>query len=128
MKFLRFSPTYFVLFLVLLLVEILIALYVRDSFIRPYGGDVLVVILIYAFSRSFVKWHWLPMAVAMLLVAFAVELSQYFHLIRLLNLQDKTWAHWVLGSSYHWLDLVAYFAGFALIVVGELIHKRAKIA
>ena len=39
---------------VLLGVEIVIALYVRDAFVRPYVGDVLVVILIACFIRIFV--------------------------------------------------------------------------
>lgn len=32
---------------ILLLTEVLIALYVHDAFVRPYIGDVLVVIVIY---------------------------------------------------------------------------------
>ena len=48
--------------LVIFLVEFLIARYVHDSFIRPYVGDVLVVILLYTFVRIFVpeKWPFLP--------------------------------------------------------------------
>ena len=34
---------YFVIFLLLLIIEVLIALYVHDDFIRPYIGDVLVI-------------------------------------------------------------------------------------
>lgn len=33
--------------------EVLIALYVRDRFIRPYVGDMLVVVLVYSFVRIF---------------------------------------------------------------------------
>ena len=39
---------------ILLLIEVLIALYVHDAFVRPYIGDVLVVIVIYTFIRIFV--------------------------------------------------------------------------
>ena len=39
---------------ILLLTEVLIALYVHDAFVRPYIGDVLVVIVIYTFIRIFV--------------------------------------------------------------------------
>ena len=38
---------YAICFIGLFIVETLIALFVRDAFIRPYMGDVLVVILIY---------------------------------------------------------------------------------
>ena len=40
----RFNKHYFGLAVIILLVEVLIALYVHDDFIRPYLGDVLVVI------------------------------------------------------------------------------------
>ena len=39
---------------ILLLIEVLIALYVHDAFVRPYIGDVLVVVVIYTFIRIFV--------------------------------------------------------------------------
>ncbi len=41
---------YAICFIGLFIVETLIALFVRDAFIRPYMGDVLVVILIYFFE------------------------------------------------------------------------------
>ena len=36
--------------IILLVVEVLIALFVHDSIIRPYLGDVLVVVVIYTFA------------------------------------------------------------------------------
>ena len=45
---------YLVATLVLLAIEVLIALFVHDSFVRPYVGDMLVVVVIYAFVRIFV--------------------------------------------------------------------------
>ena len=39
---------------VLLAVEVLIALFVHDNFIRPYIGDVLVTVLVCAFLRIFI--------------------------------------------------------------------------
>ena len=36
------------------LIEVLIAIYVHDAFVRPYIGDVLVVVVIYTFIRIFV--------------------------------------------------------------------------
>ena len=42
---------YIISFLVIFCIEVLIALYVRDNFVRPYIGDVLVVVLVYSFVR-----------------------------------------------------------------------------
>ena len=41
--------------IILLITEVLIALYVHDDFIRPYVGDAIVVIVIYTFVRI-----WMP--------------------------------------------------------------------
>lgn len=43
------KKTYFAACMVLLIIEIFIAVWVRDKFVRPYLGDFLVVILIYTF-------------------------------------------------------------------------------
>jgi len=53
-----FNTKYFLLAFALFFVEVYIALYVHDDIIRPYIGDVLVVILIetvakYSFKKSF---------------------------------------------------------------------------
>ena len=42
----RFHPVSFALFAALLLIELLIALFVHDRFIRPHLGDVLAVMLV----------------------------------------------------------------------------------
>ena len=42
---------YIISFLVIFCIEVFIALYVRDSFVRPYMGDALVVVLVYSFVR-----------------------------------------------------------------------------
>ncbi|MCP6374015.1 DUF2809 domain-containing protein, partial [Klebsiella pneumoniae] len=63
----------------LFLTEVLIAVYINDAFIRPYAGDFLVVILIYAFIRTFVNLPALPLATGVFLFACAIEAAQYFN-------------------------------------------------
>lgn len=46
---------YLITALLLLMTEVLIALFVHDRFIRPYAGDILVVLLIYALVRIFFR-------------------------------------------------------------------------
>ena len=60
----------------LLILEILIALYVRDAFIRPYGGDILVTVLLCCLCRAAVldRIPYLPFWV--FLFALAIELAQ----------------------------------------------------
>ena len=70
------------------LIEVWIALFVRDEFIRPYVGDMLVVILIYTFLRVILpeKPRLLPLYV--FLFAALVEGLQAINVVELLGLQD----------------------------------------
>jgi hypothetical protein len=50
---------------------------------------------------------------------FFIELTQRFHLIEILNLEQYAVAHWVLGSSFNWWDFMAYGMGLALAILIE---------
>ena len=110
---------YAVLCAVLLGVEIFIALYVRDAFVRPYVGDVLVVILIACFIRIFVPvgWRFLPLGV--FLFAAAVEIGQYFDYASLLGLGEYPFFRTLLGSTFSVEDILCYAVGCLLFAVGE---------
>ena len=49
---LTFRKTYFILSILLFIIEVLIALFAHDEFIRPYVGDLLVVVLLYCLVKS----------------------------------------------------------------------------
>lgn len=114
-----FRKNYFILTVLLFIIEVLIALYVRDRIIRPYVGDILVVILIYCFVRSFFKWTVLPVALGVLLFAFFVETLQYLRIIEVLNLQDSNFFRIVIGTSFSWMDIVTYIIGIAIVLIVE---------
>jgi hypothetical protein len=116
---LQFNKNYFLLFLLLLVIEILIALFVNDSFIRPYIGDVLVVILIYCFIKSFFSIPVMKTAITVLLFACTIEALQYFNLVDKLGLQHSNIARIIIGSSFDWKDIGAYVAGTLLLLVIE---------
>lgn len=115
----QFNKNYFAFTIVLFVVEVLIALYVRDSFFRPYFGDFLVVILIYCFLKSFLKITVWRAAIIVLLFSFFVEFTQYLDLITLLGLQKSGLAKAVLGTSFSWEDLVCYTAGILFVIFIE---------
>lgn len=114
-----FSIKYFLWFLILLFIEVFIALFVHDAFIRPYFGDVLVVILIYTFLKSFLSISVEKAIIIVLIISFTIEFTQLFHLITLLNLDGFTIAHWVLGSSFNLWDFLAYSTGLGLVFAIE---------
>ncbi len=94
-----------------LAVEVVIACYVHDRFIRPYVGDVLVVVVVYCFVRI-----WVPQGVRLLplyvfLFAAGVEVLQYFHLVELLGVGNNTFLRVVLGSVFDVKDILCYGIG-----------------
>ena len=120
-----FNKTYFGFTILIFVVEVLIALFVRDNFIRPYFGDVLVVILIYCFIRSFLRLSVIPVAIFVWLFSFTIEFLQYIKIVDKLGLQKFRIARTVLGTSFSWMDLLAYVAGIAIVLVVEkYVSKR----
>lgn len=115
------------LFAVLFLTEVWIALFVHDQFIRPYIGDVLVVIVVYSFVRIFCPEgiHMLPLYV--FLFAVFVEGLQYFHLVELLGLQDNAFARMALGSVFDWKDIWSYAVGCMLLGLYEFLVYRKQL-
>ncbi|MBT1710740.1 DUF2809 domain-containing protein [Fulvivirgaceae bacterium PWU5] len=115
----KFNKTYFTLTLLILAIEILIALYIHDTIIRPYIGDVLVVILLYCFIRAFLRTPIPPTAIAVLLFSCLIETLQYFNIVDLLGWGESKVARIVIGSLFSWLDILSYIAGIAILLLAE---------
>ncbi|WP_185153967.1 DUF2809 domain-containing protein [Dysgonomonas sp. ZJ709] len=110
----RFDFRSFVVFLIIFAIEIVIALFVDDKIIRPYGGDILVVILIYYFVKSFIRIKSLYLVIGVLLFAYAVEIGQYFRLVEVLGMQNNKVMRVVIGSTFTWGDIFSYTLGAAI--------------
>jgi hypothetical protein len=112
----------------LFITEVLIALYQHDNFIRSYGGDFLVVILVYCAVQTFWNISLGSACIGVLLFAYAVEISQYFHLVGRLGLERCRLAAVVLGTSFSWTDMLCYTAGMILVYVIEyLVHSNKAV-
>lgn len=116
---LRFQKNYFLIALFLFLLLVFIAMYIRDGFIRPYGGDLLVVIFLYCLLRSFFRIPFKKAIFWVLLFSFLIEGLQYLQLIKHLGLEKNLVAVAVMGSHFEWLDLLLYSAGGLLVLVTE---------
>lgn len=117
-----FRKRYLLLTIILFMVEVAIAIFINDSFVRPYVGDFLVVMLVYCFLRSFINASVIKLAFSALLIACLVEAAQYFHAVDRLGLQHNPFARTVIGSSFEWSDVLAYTLGtLALLAVEKLI-------
>ena len=115
---------YLVVTIILLLIEVCIALFVRDDFIRPYVGDVLVVIVIYSFIRIFIpeKVGLLPLYI--FIFALSVEMFQYFDIVRILGLEHNRFLSILIGSVFDIKDIICYAVG--CVILG--IYERVRIS
>lgn len=121
-----FNRKYFFASCALFLVLVYIALFVNDQFIRPFLGDVLVVGWMYLFLKSFIKLQRYKLAHAVLFFSYSVEVAQFFDLVTILGLQHIKAARIIIGSTFDWLDLLAYTIGWFSIILIE--YYRVALA
>lgn len=114
-------------FVFLLIIEILIAKYVRDEFVRPYLGDFLVVILIYCFLMAITRipvWKGLT---AVLLFTFAVEFFQMINYVKVMQYQPPEVVMIMLGHDFSTWDLLAYSLGLLLVLGMEAVFSSRAV-
>src|ERR1700722_2238745 len=97
-------------------VEIFIGASMHGRIIRPYGGDYLVVILLYCLIRSCWEVPIVITALLVLLFSYVVEVSQYFHLADRLGLREPSLARTLLGTYFSWTDLLVYTLGILTVL------------
>ena len=112
----QFNLKYFLIFILIFIVEVIIAIYIKDNFIRPYFGDYLVIFLVYYFTLSFIDTNKNKIAIGVLVFAFAVEMTQYFQLLSYFNLEKNRILRIVAGNTFSFEDLIIYTLAFLTII------------
>lgn len=115
---------YAVATLLLLLIEVMIALYVHDDFIRPYVGDILVVIVIYTFIRIIVPEKCKLIPLFIFIFATGVELLQLANIVEILGVADNKFLKTLMGSVFDIKDIVCYAVGCVILSIYEWIRVR----
>ena len=112
---------YAALFTALFVTEVCIALFVRDSFVRPYVGDALVTVLLCALCRIVMpeKVRLLPLYV--FAFAAAVETAQYFDVVKLLGLEGNRILSIAVGRTFSFVDIICYAAGCIAFFGAEIL-------
>ncbi len=120
----KIKLTYFLVFTILLVTEILIALFVHDGFVRPYIGDVLVVGVICAFLRLFVpeKIRFLPILTSVF--AAGIELLQLFDFVDVIGLSGSRFFGILLGRTFDIKDIICYAVGGLIFFAAENLARR----
>ena len=119
----KFNKRYYLWAVLLLITEVLIALHLHDSFIRPFGGDVLVVILLYCMIKSIINIKVNTAAITVLLIAYTIEVLQYFNIVYVLGWGNSSMARTIIGTTFTWSDILAYTIGTIMVLLTERINR-----
>lgn len=117
---------YAIIFFVLSVIEVLIALYVHDTIIRPYIGDVLIVVVLYMGIRVLIpeKLKLLPLYI--FLFASVVECLQLVNFIQIINVEKNTILGIMIGSVFDIKDIGCYGVGCILLGIYEWGKYKTK--
>lgn len=123
---LQFNKYYLALAHSIFLMELAIAFIIKTGFIRYTFGDYLAVILLYATIRGLTNMSVRASALAVLFVAYGIELLQLIPFLTYFNLQDSFTAKLVFGSTFQFGDLVAYTLGIITVLIIEYYNGNHK--
>ncbi|GKX32066.1 membrane protein [Vallitalea longa] len=120
----KLNKKYILIFLIILFIEIGIASFLEDSIIRPYIGDILVVVLIYTLIRGLIPKVIKLLPIYIFILATMVEFAQYLHIVDMLNLQDSKLLSIIIGSTFDVKDIVCYLIGTVILFIWIKIEKN----
>lgn len=115
---------YSIVFIILVCIEFLIAVFIHDTLIRPYVGDILVVMVVYCMVRIVIPYPCRLMPFWVFVFAAAVECLQYFNLVTVLGVEDHTFLRILIGSTFDWKDILCYGIGCILLSLYEWIINK----
>lgn len=98
----------------LFLIECSIAAFVRDAWIRPYGGDVLAVIFVFACLRIVLNLSSVVLSSIAFGVGVVVELFQWAQLPMRLGMVQYPALRTLVGTTFAWGDIACYAIGAAV--------------
>ncbi|MCJ8152799.1 DUF2809 domain-containing protein [Chryseobacterium sp. SSA4.19] len=122
----KFNISYFLLTLALFITEVLIATKLKDIFfVRAYLGDVIVVMLLYTFIKSFfIVYNNQKLIAGIFIFSCLIECAQYFNIAEKLGFQRGSLMYIVIGNSFSWIDILCYGAGCLLMFL--LLKVKSK--
>lgn len=113
------------LFVLLVGVEVVIALTQHDNFIRYYGGDIIVMWVLYCLVQMVLggKNNHYVVNVCLLAFAFAVEFIQKWGFVDKFGIENQ-FLRVLFGTSFAVEDLLSYLAGTLIACAGVFAYNR----
>ncbi|MBP3446282.1 MAG: DUF2809 domain-containing protein [Clostridia bacterium] len=122
-KKVKLRISFLAVFVLLLAVEVLIALFVHDDFVRPYVGDMIVTVVVWSFLRIIFPDRFKLMSLYVMIFAILVEVGQYFHYTELLGITNPVLVT-MMGTSFAWADIACYAVGCVVAAVADTVMFR----
>ena len=110
---------------VLIGVEFIIGLFVHDRIVRPYVGDIIVVVILYAIVRAILPEIKHFLSAYVFIFAFAYEFTQMLPLVDVLGIQNG-FMRALMGTSFSWVDIACYLIGCALCLPHDFSIKKLQ--
>lgn len=120
----QYRLKYSFIFLLFLAIEVFIAIFVNDKIIRPYYGDIFVVVVLYFFIKIFTINKIKYLSIYILLFAILVEFLQYINIVEILGLSNIKFFKILIGTTFDFKDIFCYFLGAVPLFI--LDYKRRK--
>ena len=117
---------YFIAFIVLFIIEVVIALFINDKIIRPYIGDILIIVLMYTFIKSFIKKEIRFLPIYLFVFAAFIEIIQYINILGLIGLENNKILKIIIGSTFDIKDILCYLIGSIILVIWKLLISNYK--
>lgn len=117
---------YMMIFVLILIVECLIAIFLKKGFIRENVGDILVVPCIYTMLRIIFVKKIKNLDLYVLIFAIIVEILQLLNITSIISNNNRILSI-ALGGTFDIKDIVCYLLGFISIkVIQKVIPKICK--
>jgi hypothetical protein len=117
-RFMNLRTIYSLSVVLIFIIEIAIAIgLIGGIFVRESIGDLLVIMLIYAFLRAAFSRDPRYTAGVAIAIGFVAEAVQYIHLAALLGLQQDSVLYIIIGDTFSASDLLMYAIGGLLAYI-----------
>ena len=106
-------------FIAIFIVELFIAVFIHDRIVRPYIGDILVIVLMHTFIKIFTKKEIRLLPVYLFVFAAFVEGMQFFNIVKILGLENNKVLSIIIGSTFDIKDILCYLVGSVILLIWD---------
>ena len=112
---------------IILVIEIYIAIFIKGGFIRHYIGDVLATAMLYAFGRAIFRVAPINLAIFVFVISLFIEALQYLKILEILGVKSSI-LRIIFGGTFDWTDIICYLAGCILAYMFENLSMQKSKA